>query len=70
MLVTIDRRHNINTHVSIIFSTGMLLRHLYSLGIARWIVNFALKEGSSKQGNACLACTAWNWVAAKYLEKN
>ena len=49
---------NIFTYPLLVLSTGILLKHSYFASFRTLSLNFALKEGSSKQGNACLACTA------------
>lgn len=51
-----------NTYSSVFSLRGMLESDDKLDGLARLIVNFALKEGSSKQGNALRASVGENCV--------
>lgn len=51
-----------------VLTTCVLDRVLMLVGLVKLISNFALKDGSSKQGNALLASVGENWVLASNLK--
>lgn len=60
--------YELRTYKAVVSFRGMLDNVVILDGLAKLMVNFALKEGSSKQGKALLASVGENCVLAAYLK--